>query len=45
MESHATPLFPCVSLDETLAFYRALGFEVTHEQSDPYVYGAVRRGD
>jgi catechol 2,3-dioxygenase-like lactoylglutathione lyase family enzyme len=38
------PLLPCVSLDETLDFYRALGFEVTHEQDWPYVYGAVRRG-
>jgi hypothetical protein len=32
-----------VSLDETLDFYRALGFEVTHEQTWPYVYGAVCR--
>jgi catechol 2,3-dioxygenase-like lactoylglutathione lyase family enzyme len=44
MEEHAIPLFPCVSLDETLDFYRALGFEVTHEQTSPYVYGAVRWG-
>jgi hypothetical protein len=39
-----TPLFPCVSLDEVLDFYRTLGFEVTYEQKDPYEYGAVRRG-
>jgi hypothetical protein len=39
------PLFPCKSLAETLTFYRALGFEVTHEQSDPYIYSAVRSND
>jgi hypothetical protein len=38
------PLLPCAALEETLEFYRALGFEVTHEQTTPYVYGAVRRG-
>lgn len=38
------PLLPCFSLDETLDFYRALGFEVTYQQKKPYVYGAVRRG-
>jgi len=38
------PLLPCESLAETLDFYRALGFEVTHEQDEPYVYAAVRRG-
>jgi hypothetical protein len=39
------PLLPCVSMPETLAFYRALGFEVTHEQTTPNVYAATRRGD
>jgi hypothetical protein len=38
------PVLPCISLGETLAFYRALGFEVTHEQTWPYAYGAVCRG-
>jgi hypothetical protein len=37
------PMLPCVSLEETLGFYRALGFEVTHEQTWPYTYGAVSR--
>ncbi|UQA60586.1 hypothetical protein [Polyangium aurulentum] len=41
----AIPVFPCVSLPETLAFYRSLGFEVTHEQTKPNVYAATRRGD
>jgi hypothetical protein len=39
-----TPLFPCVSLKETLDFYRTLGFGVTYEQESPYAYGAVSRG-
>lgn len=39
------PVLPCVSMAETLAFYRALGFEVTHEQTKPNVYAATRRGD
>lgn len=39
------PVLPSVSLPETLNFYRILGFEVTHEQLKPYVYGAIRRGD
>ncbi|WP_063002688.1 hypothetical protein [Nocardia mikamii] len=30
-------------LSELLDFYRALGFSVTHEQTRPYVYGAVAR--
>ena len=37
------PLFLCVSLAETLDFYRALGFAVTFEQTAPYEYAAVRR--
>jgi catechol 2,3-dioxygenase-like lactoylglutathione lyase family enzyme len=39
------PLLPCKNLRETLDFYRALGFSVTHEQEDPYLYGAVQRGE
>jgi catechol 2,3-dioxygenase-like lactoylglutathione lyase family enzyme len=38
------PVLPCISLAETLDFYRALGFAVTYEQTTPYVYGAVCRG-
>ncbi|MFP2933370.1 VOC family protein [Pyxidicoccus sp. 3LG] len=37
------PVLPCTSLEETLDFYRLLGFEVTHKQAAPYVYAAVRR--
>jgi catechol 2,3-dioxygenase-like lactoylglutathione lyase family enzyme len=38
------PLFPCGSLNQTLDFYQALGFEVTYQQEDPYPYAVVRRG-
>ncbi|MFG1822124.1 glyoxalase [Microbispora bryophytorum] len=36
------PLMPCASVEETLAFYEALGFEATWKQSKPYVYLALR---
>ncbi|MFY1693373.1 glyoxalase [Plantactinospora sp. WMMB782] len=36
------PLLHCVSADETIAFWRALGFEVTWEQRRPYLYLAFR---
>lgn len=39
------PLLPCVSLAETLDFYRALGFEVTYQQTSPNPYAVVRRTD
>ena len=39
------PVLPCISLPETLTFYRTLGFEVTHEQTKPNVYAATSRGD
>lgn len=39
------PVLPCVSMPETLAFYGALGFEVTHQQTKPNVYAATRRGE
>ncbi|WP_198940365.1 glyoxalase [Micromonospora sp. CB01531] len=36
------PMLPCVAPEETLAFWRALGFAVTYEQSKPYLYLAFR---
>jgi hypothetical protein len=36
------PLLHCVSAEETLAFWRALGFTVTYEQTKPYLYLAFR---
>lgn len=39
------PILPCRSIDETLAFYVALGFEVTYRQERPNTYGCVKLGD
>jgi len=36
------PMLPCVVAEETLAFWRALGFVVTYEQTKPYLYLAFR---
>ncbi|MER7005875.1 glyoxalase [Dactylosporangium sp. NPDC000555] len=36
------PLLPCVAPEVTLAFWRALGFAVTYEQTKPYLYLAFR---
>ncbi|MEU9510618.1 glyoxalase [Micromonospora sp. NPDC048170] len=36
------PLLHCVSAEETLAFWRALDFQVTYEQTKPYLYLAFR---
>jgi catechol 2,3-dioxygenase-like lactoylglutathione lyase family enzyme len=38
------PLLPCRSIDDQLAFYEALGFEVTYWQTAPNAYAAVQRG-
>jgi catechol 2,3-dioxygenase-like lactoylglutathione lyase family enzyme len=38
------PCLPCVSMAETLDFYRALGFEVTYQQDSPNEYAVVHRG-
>lgn len=36
------PLLPCLEVDGTLLFWRALGFVTTWEQRKPYVYLALR---
>lgn len=38
------PILPCRSIDETLDFYRALGFEVTYRQKRPNTFAVVERG-
>ncbi|TDC24858.1 glyoxalase [Streptomyces sp. 8K308] len=35
------PVLPCANPEETLAFYRALGFEATYQQTRPYLYLAL----
>lgn len=39
------PLLPCRSIDEIGAFYRMLGFAVTHRQERPNPYLSIRRED
>lgn len=41
MTDTAVPMLWSGDLPNTLAFYRALGYTVTYEQTRPYVYGAV----
>jgi catechol 2,3-dioxygenase-like lactoylglutathione lyase family enzyme len=38
------PILPCVSINDTLEFYVALGFEITYQQTRPNPYACVRRG-
>jgi catechol 2,3-dioxygenase-like lactoylglutathione lyase family enzyme len=38
------PILPCRSIDDVLAFYRALGFVVTYQQERPNTYAVVQRG-
>lgn len=45
MTDTTIPLLPCVSPDATLEFFGALGFEVTYNQTRPYLYLAFRRDD
>jgi catechol 2,3-dioxygenase-like lactoylglutathione lyase family enzyme len=44
MAEKTIPILPCRSIDETLAFYRALGFAVTFQQQRPNPYAVVERG-
>ena len=39
------PILPCRSIDEMLAFYVALGFEVTYRQERPNNYACVKYED
>jgi catechol 2,3-dioxygenase-like lactoylglutathione lyase family enzyme len=38
------PCLPCRSINDTLTFYQALGFEVTYQQARPNTYAVVQRG-
>ncbi|GIJ45725.1 hypothetical protein Val02_26110 [Virgisporangium aliadipatigenens] len=38
------PILPCTSIDETLEFYGALGFDTTYRQERPNTYAVVQRG-
>lgn len=39
------PALPCVSLDESLAFWRAVGYEVTYTQKAPNPYAVIHYDD
>ena len=41
----AIPALPCGSIQDTLNFYVALGFEITYQQTRPSGYGCVKYGD
>jgi hypothetical protein len=38
------PVLPCVSIEETVAFWEAMGYKTTYLQTSPYQYGVVSRG-
>jgi hypothetical protein len=44
MAERTIPILPCRSIDEVLAFYEAIGFEVTYRQQSPNTYAIVQRG-
>lgn len=44
-EGMSIPSLPCISLEETLPFWQALGFQVTYQQKSPSLYAVVRRGN
>ena len=39
------PILPCVSINETLSFWQALGYNITYKQTHPYQYGVVERNN
>jgi catechol 2,3-dioxygenase-like lactoylglutathione lyase family enzyme len=38
------PALPCASINDTVAFYVALGFEITYQQTRPNNYACVKHG-
>lgn len=44
MAERTIPILPCKSINDTLAFYVALGFEVTYRQERPNTFAIVARG-
>lgn len=39
-----TPILPCASIEETLAFWEILGYRTTYKLTRPYQYGISERG-
>lgn len=44
MTETTVPLLPCLTVDDSIAFYEALGFDVADRQTRPYLYMAFRLG-
>jgi catechol 2,3-dioxygenase-like lactoylglutathione lyase family enzyme len=44
LDGRAIPILPSRDLEETLDFYRSLGFAVIYEQRDPEPYAVLRKG-
>jgi catechol 2,3-dioxygenase-like lactoylglutathione lyase family enzyme len=44
MSERTIPILPTRSIDDTLDFYRALGFAVTYQQERPSTFAIVQRG-
>ena len=44
MAERTIPILPCQSIDDTVSFYEAIGFEVTYRQERPNTFAAVARG-
>lgn len=45
MSTTTIPALPCVALDESLAFWESLGYEITYRQKAPNPYGVIRYDD
>ncbi len=45
MPATAIPVLPCRDLDETVAFYGRLGFELVYEQEEPDPYAILGWGE
>ncbi|MER7734766.1 VOC family protein [Streptomyces erythrochromogenes] len=44
MSEKTIPILPCPTIQPVLDFYRAIGFQVTHQQRSPNPYAVVERG-
>ena len=45
MTETTVPLLPCLTVDDSIEFYEALGFDVARRQTRPYLYMAFQLGN
>jgi catechol 2,3-dioxygenase-like lactoylglutathione lyase family enzyme len=45
MKARTVPILPCADLDDSIAFYQALGFELTYRQHRPNPSAVVELGE